>query len=232
MYAYAQKQPRVTFRPCSNKYGSHTRNHRHTPVEVMIIVCLLVLMGFMFALSCYYCSAARHCTSALLWNVFELGSLSENENTKWYQIEFELVYSLSIYLAYVLFHWIKYEKFPQKLCFWLPCWSMWAIFTLKVIKQLKYTTQGLGLVFWITFTILLLWNCLSANNGMSGVTKKSLNVLIWMLTQTGEIECAANKASLLYLRNHLKEQRRVTIRMVSKRCTDSLKTVCMCVCVL
>lgn len=36
--------------------------------------------------------------SAHLCVMFELGSQSENENTKWHQIEFELVYALSTFM--------------------------------------------------------------------------------------------------------------------------------------
>lgn len=57
------QQPTVTSRPSSNKYGkrTHTCNHSHTPLKVMITVCLFVFAGFMFVSFSNYCCDDRNC---------------------------------------------------------------------------------------------------------------------------------------------------------------------------
>lgn len=42
-------------------WHTHTCNHRHTPVKVMIAVCLFVLAGFMFVSFSHYCCDDRNC---------------------------------------------------------------------------------------------------------------------------------------------------------------------------
>lgn len=58
-HAYTQKQPRVTSRPRSNKYGSNTCNHGRAPVKETIPVCLFALAGSVFVSRGRYCCEDR-----------------------------------------------------------------------------------------------------------------------------------------------------------------------------
>lgn len=58
-HAYTQKQPRVTSRPRSNKYGSNTCNHGRAPVKETIPVCLFALAGSVFVSFGHYCCEDR-----------------------------------------------------------------------------------------------------------------------------------------------------------------------------